>query len=183
MPRRKSDTDDAVATLPEPRSFQELARDRVREHLREYRDLVARAADEQLGEQELARVLDLLDHLRLPQSAWAADVVAFRDHRTAEEAAAESLAKKPASERRLVELVGRILELEEEVRQLRQERYTLAEVEPATRGQYVRTCNELAARCPHLFFDLDDSVRRLIEAHNRPTATVNSRSVSVGAWE
>lgn len=180
MPRKQK-ADEAVATVDAP-SFEDLARKRVREQLGEYRELVGRAAaGEKLDEQTLARVLEVLDDLRLPQAAWSRDVIARRDFDAAEKAAAESLAKKPAQDRRLVEVVARLAELEEEVRSLRGERHSLSEVEPMVRVQYSRTCNELAARHPHLLFDLDDSVRRYLEAHARQAT--RREPETAGAWE
>lgn len=180
MPR-KSKADEAVAIADAP-SFEDLARKRVREQLGEYRELVGRAAGgEQLDERALARVLSLLDSLRLPQAAWSRDVIARRDFDAADKAGAAALAKKPAQEKRLVEVITRLAELEEELRSLRVERHNLAEVEPAVRVHYGRTCNELAASHPHLLFDLDDSVRRYLEAHARKAT--RREPETAGAWE
>jgi hypothetical protein len=73
----------------------------MRDTLAEYRGLVVKAAsDNRLSSDELARVLDLLAYMGLPDFAWERDIKAQREHTANAACEAEAKASWPAAEAR-----------------------------------------------------------------------------------
>ena len=176
----------AAPAAPAP-TFAEIAAKRMRETVEKYREHVRRAASgERMAEEHLGQVLELLSFMHLPQYAWERDVAAHRDYMTASKAAAECQLKRPASESRLQEVVARIKEIEAELKSLRGEQYTLAEVEPMTRVGHGRRMNELEANHPHVFADIDTAARLRSEAKAKATggqaAPMAASEITTGAW-
>jgi hypothetical protein len=155
-----------------PVSFEELARKRLVDTIEEYRAAVARSAGgEQLTEEELTRVLELLDTLRLPTIAWVRDVQAFRDHAAARKAEAAALERKPGHEQRLQKILAEIKEAEQKLATLRAERLHLAETEPALRVQYARQAIELEAGHPHVLAPIDQAIELRLQAMGKQSKT------------
>jgi len=151
-----------------PATFDDIARDKMRTTITEYRGLVARAAnDEQLTGDELARVLDLLTYMGLPDFAWERDIKAQRDYSNNAASEAATRAKMPEAEARAAKSGERIKALEEELRTLRQQQYTDVESLPRTLVGYGQRLNELAALNPHLFAKIDEAVRMRIDDKNK----------------
>lgn len=151
-----------------PVTFDDIARDKMRDTMTEYRGLVARAAnDERLTADELARVLDLLTYMGLPDFAWDRDIKAQRDHTDNAAREAEARRMLPEAEARAAKSTERIKALEEELRKVREQHYRDVDVLPRTLTGYGRRLNELAALNPHLFVNIDDAVRLRIDAKNK----------------
>ncbi len=151
-----------------PATFDDIARDKMRATITEYRGLVARAAnDEQLTGDELARVLDLLTYMGLPDFAWERDIKAQRERDNNAAREAEARAKLPEAQARAPALVKRIEALEQELRQARERQYADNEVLPRTVAGYGQRRNELAVLNPHLFAGLDEAVRMRIDDKNK----------------
>jgi hypothetical protein len=151
-----------------PVTFDDIARDKMRETIIEYRGLVARAAnDERLTADELARVLDLLTYLGLPDFAWDRDIAAKRDHDNNAAREAEARKRMPEAEARAAKSTERIKALEEELRKVREQHYRDVDVLPRTLIGYGQRLNELAALNPHVFANIDDAVRLRIDAKNK----------------
>jgi hypothetical protein len=151
-----------------PVTFDDIARDKMRDTMTEYRGLVARAAnDERLTADELARVLDLLTYMALPDFAWERDIKAQREHTDNTAREAEGHKMMPEAEARATATAERIKSLEDELRKLKEQHYRDVEVLPRKLIGYGQRKNELAALNPHLFVNIDDAVRLRIDAKNK----------------
>lgn len=151
-----------------PVTFDDIARAKMRETISEYRGLVARAAnDERLTADELARVLDLLTYMALPDFAWERDIKAHREHTDNAAREAEGHKMMPEAQARATATAERIKALEEELRKLKEQHYRDVEVLPRRLIDYGQRKNELAALNPHLFVNIDDAVRLRIDAKNK----------------
>lgn len=158
-----------------PVSFEELARKRLFQSLADYREFVRRSAtNETLTEEELTRVLEILDLLRLPTVAWVRDAQAFRDYQAARKAEAAALERKPGHEQRLQTILAEIKDAEQKLATLRAERLQLAESEPALRVQYARQALELEAGHPHLLAPIDQAVDLRLQAMSKASTTTKS---------
>lgn len=155
-------------TPPAPATFAEVASAKMAATLTKYRAFVSRAAaGESLTPDELGQVLEALAYLRLPEYAWERDVSAQRDHTMTLAAIAKAEATKDADEKRLTVVTERIKQLDEELKSLRGEQYTLATVSPMTRVGHMQRQNELTANHPHLFMDVADAVRLRQDAKDK----------------
>jgi hypothetical protein len=151
-----------------PVTFDDIARDKMRETISEYRGLVARAAnDERLTSDELARVLDLLTYMALPDFAFDRDIKAQREHTDSAAREAEGRKMMPEAEARAKATTERIKSLEDELRKLMEQRYRDVDVLPRKLIAYGQRKNELATLNPHLFLNIDDAVRLRIDAKNK----------------
>lgn len=151
-----------------PATFDDIARNKMRDTLAEYRGLVVRAADdEQLSADELARVLDLLAYMGLPDFAWDRDIKAQREHNANAAREAEAMAALPAAEARAAESSQRIKALEDELKQLREQHRRDVNVLPGKVVSCGQRRNELAALNPHLFAAIDDAARLRINDKNK----------------
>ena len=173
--RRASKAEAPVA----PTTFAEVASAKMAETLTKYRAFVARAAaGESLDAEELGQVLESLAYLRLPEFAWDRDVSAQRDHTNTLAAIAQSESKTHAEEQRLAAVTERIKNVEEELKALRGEHYTLATVAPMTRVGNMQRRNELAANHPHLFLDVADAVRLRQEARDKAAGLARKQNTN-----
>jgi hypothetical protein len=155
----------APAPTPAPVTFDEIARNRLRERIEAYREIVRRqASGDTLPTEDMAQAAELLDHLGLPYFAFERDVQAHREYVAASKGAAEAEAKRPANEKRLEEVTARIKAIESELKALRSEHYTLAEVEPMTRVSHQRMINELTFNHPHVLESIETAVQLRIDA-------------------
>ena len=161
---RKAAPDDAP-----PATFDDIARNKMRDTLTEYRGLVARAArDERLSGDELARVLDLLTYMGLPDFAWDRDIKAQREHNANAAREAEVRDAMPEAEARAAESAKRIKALEDELKQLREQHRRDVNVLPGKVVSCGQRRNELAALNPHLFAAIDEAARlRMNDKNNR----------------
>lgn len=167
-------------------TFADVARKRMRDRIEQYRASVQRAAaGQQLDAAELEAALEALTTMGLPDYAWDRDVSAQRDYASTVQTLNEAQARRPASEARLTEIVARIRTIEEELKALRSERHTLADVDPMTRVNTQQRLNELALNHPHLFLDVAEAVRLRQEARAKTTggSVPPAQSISTGAWE
>ena len=174
-PRRTSKAEAPAA----PTTFAEVASLKMVASLTTYRAFVARAAvGESLDAEELGQVLETLAYLRLPESAWDRDVSAQRDYASTLAAIARSESTTHAEEQRLAAVTERIKDLEEQLKALRGEYYTLATVAPMTRVGNMQRRNELAANHPHLFLDVADAVRLRQEARDKAAGLARKQNTN-----
>ena len=174
-PRRTSKAEAPAA----PTTFAEVASLKMAASLTTYRAFVARAAvGESLDAEELGQVLELLAYLRLPETAWDRDVAAQRDYANTIAAIAQSESTTHAEEQRLAAVTERIKDLEEQLKALRGEYYTLATVAPMTRVGNMQRRNELAANHPHLFLDVADAVRLRQEARDKAAGLARKQNTT-----
>lgn len=160
---RKAAPDDAP-----PATFDDIARNKMRDTLTEYRGLVVRAArDERLSGDELARVLDLLTYMGLPDFAWDRDIKAQREHDDNASREAEARKAMPAAEARAAESWQRIEVLEQELKQLREQHHRDTRTLPARIVGHGQRRNELAAFNPHLFAAIDEAARLRMNDKNK----------------
>lgn len=157
----------APAATP-PATFDGIARDKMRDTVAEYRGLVARAArDERLTGDELARVLDLLTYMALPDYAWDRDIKAQREHDANAAREAEVRAALPEAQARAAESSKRIKALEKELTDLREQHRRDSMVLPAKVASCGQRRNELAALNPHLFAGIDEAATLRINDKNK----------------
>jgi hypothetical protein len=151
-----------------PVTFDDIARDKMRETISEYRGLVGRAAnDQRLTADELARVLELLTYMALPDFAFDRDIKAQREHTDNAAREAEAHKMMPEAQARATATTERIKSLEDELRKLKEQQYRDVEVLPRKLIAYGQRKNELATLNPHLFVNIDDAVRLRIDAKNK----------------
>ena len=157
-----------AATAAPPATFDDIARSKMRDTLAEYRGLVVKAAsDNRLSSEELARVLDLLAYMGLPDFAWERDIKAQREHTANAACEAEAKAALPAAEARAAESTQRIKALELELKQLREQHWHDVNVLPRKIVSSGQRRNELAALNPHVFADIDEAARMRINDKNK----------------
>lgn len=166
----------AVTTQKQPKSaepaapatFEEIANRKMGDALAEYRTFVQRAAaSEPLTDKELERVVELLAQMALPDMAWARDIETHRDHVANANRESELAAMMPEAEARAAKSTRRLQELEQELKQLREQHYRDTTALPNKLISCGQRRNELAALNPHLFADISEAVRLRRAARNK----------------
>jgi hypothetical protein len=162
----------------EPATFAEIASQRLTQQITAYRGYVARAAKgEKLSEEELEKVLEALDYLRLPQFAFERDTTAHREYESTAAVVAEMKRSSAAESEKARKLADRIKALEAELKAARHELYILTDAVDLRRVGHGQRLHELASLHPHLFLDLAEAVRLRQQARDtlagttRPEAT------------
>lgn len=164
----------AATKEPKPQpSLAEVALARMTKTIDRYRELVARASSgAELPEKMLLEVVDLLAVMHLPESQWLDDIAAERERLQTAELHIEAREQMPAAEVRAEQTHKKISQLEDELKQLREQHYRDTSVLPRKIAGYGQRLNELAAHKPHLFVGLEDAARLRLQAINgtRPAA-------------
>ena len=156
-----------TSTAPAP-TFDDIARERIAEALATYRREVGRAAcGETLDKAELESVLDALAVLRLPESAYAADVAAMGEHRkhdairVTEEAAQEHYAAEAHR------LAAEVEDMEKALAARKAELYSLQR-RPMRLVASMQAQEALKRNRPHLFHAADEVIGRIMAARPAP---------------
>lgn len=161
MVRRKnaaeSPNDSAVA-LAEPPSFRTIARKRLGDRLKRYRDLVARAAVGTLSESELSEAADLVSAMGYKLDQWERDVSAWRDYERVREDLSNERKAAPTKAERARQLVEKIQVISDELKSARHELYIATTLYEQTAVALARQVNEHAEKSPHLFQELELAV-------------------------
>ena len=153
-----------------PMTFAEIAAQKMRDTIEQYREQVARAAGgEAIDPVSAEKVLAMLAFMHLPDYAWDRDVAAHRDYAATTAAIEQATADAPARELRLVEVVARIKAIEEELKALQSERHTLASVDPMVRVGHMSRRNELTVNHPHLFLEVEQAAQMRSDAKAKAT--------------
>lgn len=142
----------------EPLSFEQVAEQKIRSTLEEYRAAVHRqAAGDNLTAPELDRVAELLDVLRLPELAWGQHVQAVREvaEARAERAKIEAVLDAEAAEGRA--LAGEVVQLRKRLEEIGLRQKTLART-PHRLSEQFRRENEAAQLFPEVVLDIDEAV-------------------------
>jgi hypothetical protein len=162
---KKPQSESSAAPAP---TFDDIAHERIADALTTYRLAVGRAAcGEALDKAELESVLDALAVLRLPESAWAADVAAMREHgkheaiRVTEEAAQERYAAEAKR------LAAHVEQMEKTLAAKKAELYSLNR-RPMRLVACMQAQEDLRRNRPHVFHDADVVVGRIIAARPAP---------------
>jgi len=163
-----TDTKTRRKASAEPLTLEQIAERKMRDRLTAYRELVTRAAaGEQLPEADLDTAVDLLDALGLPHYALRRDIQAQTEYDAASKAQDEARARRPANEKRLLEIAERLKTLDAEVVALKSERHALGVMADHTLGAYMTRRHELEAGHPHVLLSLEDAVRFRLEQQQR----------------
>lgn len=164
----------ATKTKKEPEqvlTFEQINEKKLREKIEAYRGFVKRAAEgEMLPEEALEAVADILAFLYLPDYCWARDVEAIRKHKHDADAVAEMTSKQPKLEAEAKELVVKIRQLEEDLKQARTRLNYCSVITPASLVERMRRMRELETVHPHLLADLDLAVQVRAEARAKMQA-------------
>lgn len=158
---------------PAPVTFEEIALKRTRERLTAYRELVRRhAAGETMTVGDMEQVLELLDHLGLPQYAHDRDIQAVARFKIATDKFQAAIDAQPAHAVRASELTAEVDALHGKLKALREELHfhNAKANKPTAYGQTLATMQH---EYPHVLADIDVAVRlRIEELDSRKKTTV-----------
>lgn len=163
-----TDTKTRRKATAEPVTLEQIAKRKMRDRLTAYRELVTRAAaGEQLPEVDLDKAVDLLDSLGLPHYALQRDIQARTEFDAASKAQDEARARRPANDKRLLEIAERLKTLDAELTALKSERHALGVVADNSLAAVMARRHELEAGHPHVLLPLEDAVRFRLEQQQR----------------
>lgn len=155
----------------ESASFQEVAANRMRERIEQYRQAVAAAAAGKVQSvDDIDAVLAQLDAMGLPDYAWQRDVDAFRELQRVEADVARLEAEQPERAERIKSLEAQIKAWEQQIADARAEAHTLAHVVETNYINQMRRQAELLHGHPHVFDAIDQAVRLRLDAKNKSRA-------------
>jgi len=164
----------------EPVSFEQLAEQKLRSTLEEYRAAVERqAGGEELAAPELDRVAELLEVLRLPEISWAHHVQAVRElnDARAERRKIEAVLEAEAAEGR--ELAQEIPRLQKRLEEIQLRRQTLART-PHRLTETYRREHEAQRLYPEVALPLEDAVAVGRRKATEPTRAAEAPAESSG---
>lgn len=155
----------------ESASFQEVAANRMRERIEQYRKAVAAAAGGKAQSvDDVDAVLAQLDAMGLPDFAWQRDVDAFRELQRVEADIARLEAERPERAERIKSLEAQIKAQEQQIADARAELHTLARIVEMGCIDKMRRQAELLHGHPHMFEPIDQAVRLRLDAKNKSRA-------------
>jgi hypothetical protein len=152
--KAKADSESAAATAA-PITFAEIAKNKTRERLEAYRQIVHRRADgEMLSVADMERAGELLDQLGLPLYTFDRDADAVRRFRLVRDKYQAAVDAVPESQRQTAELAAEIESLKQRVASL-QERHRIASAKAGKPAAYSQTVAMLQLDHPHVLADID----------------------------
>jgi hypothetical protein len=156
---------------PEHLTPEQMAQRKMAGAIAGYRELVAQAAQgQELSQQDLERASELLEMMHLPPLAWERDVRAHRQMTAAQAREHELADRFPGNAERTQQITARLLEIEQEARQLRAEHHELAVYQVRQHTDSCRRQRELTHAHPHLFEELPTAVQFRRQAKHSPPA-------------
>lgn len=152
---------------PEPMTFAEIARQRLRERITKYRSLVTRHANgEQLGTADMEAAADLMEQIGLPQYTFERDADAMRRFTLVQAKVQAAADAAPEHKARAAELAAEIAVAKKKLAAM-QEEHRIAVSKSNKHGTYAHTLNQLASEHPTVIADIDTAVRLRAEELDR----------------
>ena len=152
---------------PEPMTFAEIARARLRERIEKYRQLVQRHAHgEQMGVVEMEAAAELMEQIGLPQYTFERDADAVRRYTLVEAKVQAAADTAPAHKARAAELAVQIEAAKKQLAAM-QEEHRLAATKANKPGTYAHTLNQLASEHPTVLAEIATAVRLRAEELDR----------------
>jgi chromosome segregation ATPase len=155
----------------ESASFQEVAANRMRDRIEQYRQAVTAAAGGKvMSADDVDAVLALLDAMGLPDFAWQRDVDAYRELQRVEADVARLEAERPERAERIKSLEAQIKASQQQIADAQAEIHTLANLAETQFVNKLRRQTELVNFHPHVFAAIDEAVQLRLDAKNKSRA-------------